>query len=366
MILELCDSIVSDLEAITSDELDALTDIALKRANGTHTIVGKRSTVILLAKMDRLGKHIQSHYTKIYGELSTIGSLPSRMTSRFILTRDVLDVEVSDCEGVTYFKVPLMRYFEYGLDNKNKLISEHNNDVRFFVGTVRSYAKLYKIKPQNIYAKPVSGGGNSTYETVASHINDREGFTVCILDSDYDSPSAELGNTAKQVLELDIPLQYVKPVINTYRETENIIPFGIIEEVIGNNVPNIQTLSKLRTISTLTVNDTNPIRFVDFKKGIKLKSMYQDCPDISSYWREVFEQSGIKTPCRSSSSCSRIRDCSCQLVQGLGTDLLRHCAEYVEQNSFDFSSIEIHVKEELEKICEAILPYVYQPAPRAC
>ena len=214
------------------------------------------------------------------------------------------------------------------------------------------------LKHINFNFNRVLGGGNTTAQVVSENSKKSDVPILVILDSDRKHPSDEIGLTAKKVLGLEVT-KNVNVVLTSSREIENIIPFILLEDLFSNNKGQLVKLNKYKKICDLQIDGANPIKYIDFKKGIKLSHATKDrCDNTNKFWSEVLSGLGYQDI---NCGCKTLKECTCFVLDGFGSDLLKSAVNFFESKIVDYEKIEEGYTEEISYICKQMTSYVLAP-----
>lgn len=365
MIISLADDILEKLEvnSITSDEITSLTSLAISRKRGLNFVIGSRRLIEYLVNYERLGDEIRSIFRLIYNDQTKWNRLLINMNFCVTLTSSVSESYSSNLNDKISLNVPLCRFLDYSIDSKPAIITENINDAKFYELIIKSYTKYKNINGVNLVYKRLNGGGDTTYEVLLDQFNSHDGVSLCVLDSDIVMPGASVGDTAKKVIDTMPSSEYSRRFIIKSREIENIIPFSILDELFANNQSTLSKIENYRKLRILVKDGESPIKYVDIKKGLKLAlSLCHGCNLSKAYWTSVLTDTNLIRVCSvNEESCSTIKSCKCKILDGFGSDLLKHCVKHIQDNGFDYSNIDSDTYDEWELICENVLPYMISP-----
>lgn len=364
MIIEFDDSIAECVDTLSEDERNSIREIASSRRKGINFIIGSKSTIASFTNVNWLDDDTRSLFRKVYNDQTRWFNFLTQVNFRVRLTKTTTAVSHL-IEGETQVLVaPLASVLTYGLQNKPIIIAEDYTDIDFYEHMTRSYLKSKRVACVNFSYFPISGGGENTYRTVLKTVNEKWGISFCILDGDYDFPGGSMGNTAKKVVDIATqlsPFPYSKFKILSVREAENIIPISTLNSMLQSTANRI-TVTKLTSLRDFSVDGVQPIKYVDFKKGLKKHLATSSCDSTKKYWSKAIELSGLDKQCNSSQNeCSTLRKCGCQLVEGLGSDLLKSAVEHFSKQPFNYNELDSYIKDEWDDICEALVPYLFSP-----
>lgn len=362
MIIELDRSITSDLSSLNDSELLALTAIATSRARGFNFVVANKHDLLAMSQFVDLGKPTRATFRKIYNDqtqwanaLNTFG-FKVRLVKQNTVIHQVIESDVK------VIIIALCDSLAYKVDDNPSIIAENLVDIDFYTAIVKSYLASIKLGNINISYTAVNGGGATTKDVVEKHYEKCCGISLCLLDSDIENPWVGYGNTAQSVIDIIPEQPYARYVVTQSREAENIIPLKILDHfgLSGNSFGS--RVAKFKRLSEVEIDGRMPIKYVDFKKGIKKYLLKCTCPTTEQFWRESFVESGIFKPCNNDEPCISIKKCGCLLADGLGTDLLKSTVTYLNTNGFDYNDIDDYMKSEWDHICKEVSPYIIAPS----
>lgn len=362
MIIEICDSLALDLQNLTDEEHGALIGLALSRSRGYNFILSSKSLLHALISLNDIGALAISTYRKVYSDQVQWRNLLSSFNFRVRVVSSGQQISIHSEGSVEILQIPLKDILFYKLDDRASLIAENLTDIEFYVRISKSYLDYRKVVIGLCYNE-VNGGGHTTKDVVSSHFKNNNGVSLCILDSDFKTPWCEYGDTAKGVIDIIPNFPFARYITTKSREAENIIPTIILDYFASENKLIRQSVSKIKQL--IDDHDRNPVKFIDFKKGMRLKIIKTSCQDTNKFWSDSFIKAGLLKACNQSNDCQTIKTCKCSLIDGLGTDLLKCAVKYLEKEKFDFNDIDEYLKSEWIFLCESIIPYIVSPPRKA-
>ncbi len=144
----------------------------------------------------------------------------------------------------------------------------------------------------------VNGGGDGTYKRFERH--ERDGYLIlCLLDSDKKHPSGPIGQTAKKfgyrLNEKFKNTSYVE--LLEHHEIENLVPIKVLIEVTKQFYA--ENSKYIHNIETLLKQDSDIKRYIDFKKGKTVSSVWGLDRKYEDYWlREDISQRLLESRCK--------------------------------------------------------------------
>ncbi|WP_318490745.1 hypothetical protein [Photobacterium leiognathi] len=361
MIIEIDKSVIENLELIDDNEIEALINLASSRARGFNFILGNKTHLLKLSQFSEFSRTTRSTFNKAATDQIKWSNLLKNFNFRVRLIKNNVDIFETEEDGVNILNISLSKFLFYKIDYKPSLIAENLTDISFYTHVVRSYLKSKNVVSLELSFTPVNGGGSTTKDVVIEHFKQQNGISICLLDSDLKIPWGEYGETANDVISVLPNQPYAKTMILKSREAENIIPTKILEQLSKNNKVFKLKVEKFKSLSSIVIDNERPIRYVDFKKGIKKYMLNTSCPKTNKFWQDSFEESNLLKICKTQRSCTTSNNCKCLLADGLGTDLLKSTVEFLENNDFHYSDVDDYMKNEWDFICGKISPYVIAP-----
>lgn len=338
-----------DNELLSDNEIEALAEIALSRKRGESFVIADKKLIIKLINYPGFASYTKANFTQVYKDQSRWFNYLNEFTNKLIIVKSL--IEKSDDENI----VTELKSFER---NKAIVVAENIYDINFFEILTKSFLSSSGLKHINFNFNRVLGGGNTTAQVVAENSKKTGVPILVILDSDKKYPGGDIGGTAKKVLELGVT-KNVNVVLTASREIENIIPFILLEDLFEKNKGQTDKLQKYKKICDLKVDGANPVKYLDFKKGIKLShATKENCDNTNKFWSEVLMALGYKNL---NCDCETIKKCTCFVLDGFGSDLLKSAVNYFEGKIVDYDKIENEYTEEISYICKQMSSYVLAP-----
>jgi hypothetical protein len=355
MIIELHKSILSKMKdgGLSHDEMSQLSSIFRLRRIGKTFILADIKELNMLEQRDLAPYNFRMISVLLSDQIKWKNWLKS-LDFKIVITlfSDEDNSKLSESNNLPYISL-----LSYDCASPT-VIAENINDVKFFISMTRSYlSKQLKIRGVGVKALEKLGGGSTISQVINNHQTNNEGAAFCIIDSDKRFPTADYGETAKKVISDVESCSLTKIMFTRSREIENIIPFDLMLNVLQSKLQ-IDKVNEYRELRDLEGIGDNPIKYVDFKKGLKQCCASKlVCKEHSDYWNLVFNKFDVKCEC----VCIKFSSCTCVVIDGFGTDLLKNIVAYLEIHPFDISQVDEYYKDELFEICKAMVPFVASP-----
>jgi hypothetical protein len=357
MILELHDSlfIKNKDDGLDENEFCQISFILRLRRFGKAFVSASMKSLDRF-KESGLGKHDKSVIDTIMSDQTKWRHWLNEQDFRVVITclESSKNFELSNSTGFPHINILEVNF------EAPTLICENLTDAGIFKGFLELYIKnKLSLKGVDLYIDFVPGGGSTTCQVLEHHQKTSNSPSLCIVDSDRASPSCEIGNTAKKVMEIDEHPMTKRYLINA-REAENLLPLEFLTLFACQSSLNTK-LDKLIPLYNLRINDVAPYVYFDVKKGL-VKADLQEQLASSIFWKEVANRLGLNVE---ACNCQSRKHCNCILIDGLGSNLLKEvllklqnsddCKEY---NFFNTLSL---LGGEIESICKKILPFAAVP-----
>ncbi|EKO3457679.1 hypothetical protein NTH37_003895 [Vibrio fluvialis] len=362
MIIEIDDSIFDNCHNLNADERFALRDIAISRRSGVNFVLCSKVKLAKIFDCLYLDEDVKDVFKKIYSDQTRWHNFLKGFNFRIKLVLEGTSISKKKLGNVNILCVPLKLFSLYNLNMPPILIAEDYTDLEFYDLITRSYLKNVGVSSVNFSYFSLPGGGRNTFRTVKNTYENRTAISYCILDSDIEYPSGPIGETARLVEEVNqgINDNYSRYRIIKGREVENIIPMSILFSIIKNKDP----LNKLAQLISPDNNGERAIFFADFKKGLKRHVITSKCNMTKSFWQNALKGTDFLVDCNQvkATNCSSFKNCNCQLIHGLGTDLLSGVVKHLKSKPFDFTSIDDYLIEEWQLLCQDLSAYMFAPS----
>lgn len=368
MIINLDDSLLVKAENnnFSQEEIRCMNSICTSRVRGFNFILGSRKLLSSLSKSTCFCDDTKSLFRIIYNDQTRWYNLLNNFSFVINIISDHIEPYSNDIDNKINLCVSLSKFLDYSLDLKPHIISENLIDSRFYEGMVKSYLHFHNIKGVALVYKNVLGGGDTTYTVINEIYSSLDGLSFSLLDRDNTSPYVDIGATAQKVIDNIPDGNFARYHIMGYRELENLIPSTILSEIFNKNKVQSRKLDFYKKIRKLTINDESPIKYVDFKKGIKLNIVdCLGCDQSKQYWDSVLKNILEDTSCNEKDTCTAHKKCKKIVVDGFGSDLLKAAVAYIQVNNFDYRNIDEDMKTEWDIICNKISPYMISPLTKS-
>jgi hypothetical protein len=229
-------------------------------------------------------------------------------------------------QGMTEYRIGVGFISSSSLYRPVGLILEDYDDSN----TYEKIAHYYNRNRPSLSTKfeIINGGGSNTPKAIkrhAYHLNKDSRFHICLYDSDVKYPDGPKGTTANGIIlaSKGANLFFENLMINVH-EVENLYTYEIIDYLIDD--PNIKPLKIY--LKTVQDDSLSNYRYIDFKNGIKLKSIkFPNSADEKSFAEYLCSLMNIDTtasnPTVLKCKCENRKDCKCTLAAGYQNVLQR-------------------------------------------
>ena len=300
--------------------------------NGWHLLLASRGTLSNILQTDFLSTHQHAVVENIYENIAVERTIASNATVSVLVVPSGAPTIPENPRHQTV--ISLEEFADPDLCQPTQvLVEDQVNDGGFL--RILCHA-LHKELGLSTVPQPVFlNGGGGRMGAVLAQLLERNRFTVVVVDSDKESPTASFGNTAQLVrnaIEAN-PSRFVRERVLTTREAENLISLEYCSDLYKDN-PEVQTT--IRKIERLEQNDraaaTPPheylMRYFDLKVGLhrsKVASAANE--DTRQYlirsWR-------VLDPTETEFEVDDFEPIQDQICAGISTNLLR---VFVEQST---------------------------------
>lgn len=354
MILELHNSIELNLDTnnLTEHKLNQLSALFRLRRKGVTFILVKISLLEKLLKLP-FSPHDISNIRMLLKDQTQWSNWLKKLDFRIVLTT-LNDAKNSDL--TTQGNFPHIHLNEFN-DCPPTIIAENIHDVKFFKYMANSYFKdEIRLRGVKVTANEKLGGGATINQVIQTHQENNEGIAFCIVDSDKKHPTCTFGETAMGVKALQLS-NLTTTVFTESREVENLIPFSLMYEIFESKHQRLK-IDEYKKLREIKVSGHNPIKYIDFKKGLRKHVATKGVCEVTKvFWSDVLQELGMVCDC----NCDSAKKCTCIVIDGFGSDLLKTIVDKLKTTDFKISEIEEHYKDELFALCKKMMPYVIAP-----
>lgn len=366
MIIMIDDNYVDYLEdpafTCNSDDIMYLMNLLISRKRGFNFIVASRRTLQLIGNAFKLPDEFNAILNKIYLEQTFFSHVLRRMRVRINIVSPKGVRGLLNHEGITSLNVTLHEFHERELDKQANFIAENIYDIDVYESFIKSYLKSKGMRNVSLHFKKIIGGGSTSELVIAEQKKIQNGFNLCILDSDKLSPTSEFGDTYKKASIAGSDADNLILIPTKSRELENIIPLSTLDAFFKTKANRIK-LQKYKRLLGLNLSGESILKYLDFKKGIKKLGCKQEpIPPRIAIEKEM-SQLICPKPCRNTSQNGHGADCSCTVLDGFGSDLLKNYTTHIKAHQIEFNEIDDYCKAEWEYICDNALPVLIAPLP---
>ncbi|MFM5448029.1 hypothetical protein ACET9C_01550 [Aeromonas veronii] len=366
MIITIDDNYVDYLKApnftCSADEVIYLMHLLLSRKRGFNFIVASRQTLQLINNTFKLSNELSAILNKIYSEQTLLGHVLKRMNVRINIVSPQGARGLIKHHGISSLNVTLHEFYERELDKQANFIAENIYDIDVYESFIKSYLKSKEIRGVNLHFKKIIGGGSTSELVIAEQKKTQNGFNLCILDSDKLSPTSDFGDTYKKAYLAGRDADNLILIPTKSRELENIIPLSTLDVFFKTKANKIK-VQKYKTLLPLNLHGESILKYLDFKKGVRKLNCKPEAASPKIAIEKQMSQLICSKPCRNISQDGHGTDCSCIVLDGFGSDLLKNYTAHIKAHPLEFNDIDEHCKAEWEYICDNALPVLIAPLP---
>jgi hypothetical protein len=334
MIIYLLDELISkcELEGKEPKFIEVFESLADARKYGFNFLLGDRKIINLLSNSRHLNLVARNIYAKINHNYTTEIAIQSNCNFRF-------EIGINESQGEYFHKINIEQFKIASFNNLNKLLLENPNDTHLY----REILNYFKVQngASNVECEfdVMNGGGNTIYEEFSRITLEKRSFTLCLIDSDKNSPSCEYGSTAKQFIDNPISTSWGLISILKVHEIENLIPFQIYTKYINKH----HSLNK-KILSQLALsNDCDLFNYIDLKNGMKKKRLLGLNSECQNYYSIKFNMNTSDIECK----CPNLLNCNCFIFQPLGRTILKKIMNFVSKEGINITD---HINDSLVPI----------------
>lgn len=347
------------------DTMD-LINLLLSRKRGFNFVVASRDTLKAIGAKFNLPDEFNAILNKIYSEQTFICNALKRMRVRINITSPTGLLGLMHKNDITSLNVTLHDFNHRELDKQANFIAENMYDIDIYTAFIKSYLKNKEIKNVSLQFKKIIGGGSTTNLVITEQKKNHNGFNLCILDSDKFSPTSSFGDTYLNACTASSMADNLVLIPTKSRELENIIPLSTLDTLFTTK-SNKNKLIKYKQLIGLNLCGEPVLNYLDFKKGVRKLSCKKALGSEKLIFEKNLSELICPKPCRKKdegeNKDGKKAECSCIVLDGFGSDLLKCYTKHIEENPLDFNKIDDHCKDEWEYICDNALPILIAPLP---
>lgn len=288
------DSSLSDyaFQPVPPAVLTGLDTLAMGFREGKHIIAGPLPTLNALLRIGNLEPKTKAALQLARERFPQLMALPAQYGCyAIVLPHNAGAIRRTNNGGRQIIEIPIGHFSDSSKIQKSVVLGENINDADLAILMAefyRSQSRVFRSIPIRHESRG-GGGGNLVDEYQRLH-DDKERFTVTIVDSDKACPASALGNTARTILGVhtengEPPMMEI--VVLDCHEMENALPDAFYEEAFLANNDHRDSVELLRRLSQ---NGELEVRkFIDVKSGISLGqilSMPANSP-AKAFWSNV-------------------------------------------------------------------------------
>ena len=221
---------------------------------------------------------------------------------------------------------------------KSVLLGENLHDCRFYKMVAKVYASNNRLGTLKLNCEDRLGGGSSITDVYRYTQEEDKRLCLCVVDSDKEFPSGNLGLIAHKLTEIDDESKPISRCIHlSCREVENMFSCKQLDLVIRKEA----TRMEARRVLGIIEKCNRHIRFyIDIKNGLTIEKILK-LPNnpCRKYWIDsilaIQRSNGKPTAsCLGMSKCyEKDKDCACTIMPGFGEAILENVVEELDRYS---------------------------------
>jgi hypothetical protein len=351
MFIKLSDDLLPHLDFNDFATQDALENIATCFRAGKHLVTGSRGVLeFIIDNYDSAPRTIAA-FKQMKNEIPQLGLLSETMS--YIMEVVPVGLGIEEIYGKKILKMPLTNLHNSSVLEPTQVIGEDLTDLEFYSLVASAFLYRNRMPSVKIRHEPVNGGGSTTGTVYRHHQDLQERLCLCIVDSDKKSPGEEIHDTAKAVIGVNAKNKPLSDaIVVDVHEMENFLSCNQLKLLPPAAQSAVDDLINIRKTCVSEVG-----RYIDFKKGLTLKSIYT-CPQGHPYrqfWEAELDsvltgasypRETSKSPCLHTNNCEESDLCTCVVFSGFGD----HVLETVLSKMKEMSVQKVH-----ESVCSYTL-----------
>jgi len=322
---------LEDTNALASDSIDALENLALGWREGNHIVVGTRKAIRAIVHQEGLSRRAHAAFRQIQGRLSEYLGLVRVIATRVEVTGLTTNERRVRDRDKEVLEVPLKFFSSSSSIQQTILLTENLTDARFFYNLVRTIAEELKLGRLH-YKAELRGGGGSTITAEFRQIQDSNiRFCLAIADSDKKYAGSSAGPVADELLKSDTSSRVrSEALILPCRSAENLIPCSVLRAISPDFQAVVDLLDRLAKDGDLLLR-----AHLDLKRGLTLEYVFElpsDSPE-RIFWEDrlgyLKNICGFSKTCVRTGTCRMGAGCSCIIHNGLGRKILSDAVDHI-------------------------------------
>lgn len=303
-----------------------LTNLLQAHADGKHIAVIHPSICRMLEDSQRFSEEHRAIAKKIRNKYSELAQLPNILQMHASLCTEGTLPTLTD--GV--WNIPIDWLANYGL-SESTLICEDLYDCDICQEAANDFLSLQGLNGLRLKLDPTPGGGGNTHRVLESKAITGQKISVCVVDSDRESPHEKLksDSTAEKCMQITAHGVY-QVIVSTGREIENHIPSRLLDNI------NRTWEGDKPSNSYIRLNKAHPdiTLFNDMKSGVKKWNIDLMNENSKNYWQSAYQALGINPKCCENSCQSKNSgDCCTSILHPFGKSLLKSSGQYLKSQA---------------------------------
>lgn len=271
MLFYISEEIVTQAENKNYDVIRILDDLATSVFYGRHMLYSMPLLLKRLLSITFFANKTQQVFRHFYSHYSDFGSLIDKITTHVYFQLEG-EISILNKEGcISKIVIPIKLVEDDSIFTSTILLFENKKDSLLYDIVLRYYKRIFGLSSCAHKYIANTGGGDCTNEAYKGLI-DQKNICLCIADSDKKHPTASKGETYSKLSTVEKKNKWLlcKLVcLENCREIENMIPFGILKDVV-NSEPHLRSVYAIHE-KFQNVN-SSAFLFLDLKDGFKVSS----------------------------------------------------------------------------------------------
>lgn len=262
---------LDELERLSENTIEALIELGEAGYRGRHAVVGARTVLGALAKLERLSPRAKTYYRRVTEEYTQLRSILGH--SRKIVASSMAVAPINR-GGIWY--VPLDVFSQSNYVEPSAIVCE--NDLDYEVYSIFADVMARKHFPGAVLcSQSLPGGGGGAATVLLRKLADPNPMILCILDSDRTIFRGREGDTARGCRNVWQDSWRSQLIVLVSRELENAVPVAMIGHWARSAGEDDAAVARFELI------DKNLTSYVCLKSGEKLCRFYTISKDAEGY-----------------------------------------------------------------------------------
>jgi hypothetical protein len=337
---------------LPSSVLTGLDMLTLGFREGRHILAGPRQTLDALLKINGLQPNTRVALRMAKERFPQLMALPAQYEHYVMVMPDSSGpLRRVQYGGRQVTEAPISHFSNSGKIQNVVVLGEHAKDAEITMLMARFYKSRNRLNGIPVRPDLRCGAGSNVIAHYEQLRDNRERFSLTIVDSDKKCPGGAVGGTARTILNAHAaggnpPMMEI--FILDCHEMENALPDKFYEQAFSRSADHFDSVEFLKRLTDAGEHEVR--RFIDIKKGKSLLDILTtpaNSPE-AAFWNAKLAKLKQLSPlvpqhdvdCTRYQVCQNPADCRCWFLKPNGSNVLEKAAELLPKwGSQDWNSL---------------------------